>query len=774
MAVQSDTSRIQYAGNNSTTTSYAVPFVFQENSHLKAIARTSAGVESVVTLTNHTGAGNVNGGTVRTAVAVPATSTLTIYREVPATQTTTYAEGGDFPAASHERALDKLTQIAQQLDRKVGSAIRLSAATQLPDLNPPLTNQQHILSSVGGAAPSWQALPSLSIGPVIATGSTTARSVQDRFADAANIKDFGAAGDGVTDDTAALQAAFNSGGVVVLNEGQTYRVTSSITASSAIVLRGNGATILVDFSLANNTSPIALAANSFLENITFSLPATRSVQRFVLLGENTTANNIALVSADQIAIGDDNLDGALQIRGNFVAVNGLTIKNFDRAISIYQSNRCRVSSFVIESYVRGIDIRESSECFVYNGYFDGVSANATTAAGHNAIGGEAHAGTRIDSVTIRQSGEHAIYFANDDFASTRIDGLYIRNVVIDQAGQCGMKVVGYENVDVSDVRVIDCAYSSSVGTNEDGVRIEHCDRVSVRNVHVTKDEKGDSCYAGLYINKVDTLWVDLVAVDNAAHAGMWLEDSNGASSNLFVGNFTVLGSPTGLRIESTSQTLTNFSARCSFLSCTEDVLFNVNTVSGFANIIGETTQTTPASSISITGTASPLYEFTTLSEGGLVYSSGRGYTQALGAFNPSSVTNGRAALHIYASGSTAGSGNYNGAIAFSGPNTLRRRAALACYQPTSDDDQAGLRFFVRSSTTAGNETLAIGASIDHLANLLVGNLTAASDASVSNSIQMANTASAPSANIAGGVLYVEGGVLKYRGSSGTVTILANA
>jgi hypothetical protein len=129
MAVQSDTSSISYTGNNSTVTSYAVPFVFLENAHLAATAKvTATGVETAVTLTNHTGAGDVNGGTVRTAVAVPATSTLTIFRIVPATQTTTYQEGGDFPAASHERALDKLTFLAQQNARKNDRAIRVTEA----------------------------------------------------------------------------------------------------------------------------------------------------------------------------------------------------------------------------------------------------------------------------------------------------------------------------------------------------------------------------------------------------------------------------------------------------------------------------------------------------------------------------------------------------------------------------------------------------------------------------------------------------------------------
>jgi hypothetical protein len=271
MAVQSDTSRISYAGNNSTSTSYAVPFVFLENAHLKAIAKTSAGVETVVTLTNHTGAGDVNGGTVRTSVAIPATSTLTIYRDVPITQTTTYAEGGDFPAASHERALDKLTQISQQNARQIGSSIRFSEATQLNPVNPPVSATPHVLTTVNGAAPTWETVPSVStslnipsltdtstVGPsdelivqqsglprratasellngtatVTSTGSTTGRTLANRFADTVNVKDFGAVGNGVADDTAAIQAAIGSNKVVYFPRG-TYIVTSGISLTNS-------------------------------------------------------------------------------------------------------------------------------------------------------------------------------------------------------------------------------------------------------------------------------------------------------------------------------------------------------------------------------------------------------------------------------------------------------------------------------------------------------------------------------------------------------------
>lgn len=79
---------------------------------------------------------------------------------------------------------------------------------------------------------------------VLASGSTTPRQLADRFGEMPNVMDYSATGDGSTDDTAAIQAAITDAvarqrGTVLLPSGQ-YRVTSTITIPSGIILRGEG------------------------------------------------------------------------------------------------------------------------------------------------------------------------------------------------------------------------------------------------------------------------------------------------------------------------------------------------------------------------------------------------------------------------------------------------------------------------------------------------------------------------------------------------------
>lgn len=78
------------------------------------------------------------------------------------------------------------------------------------------------------------------IGPMLTTaaGSTEQRLLSDRFADVVNVKDFGAKGDGETDDTAAIQLALNRAGKVFIPAG-VYLV-SGLFVKSDTVFFGTG------------------------------------------------------------------------------------------------------------------------------------------------------------------------------------------------------------------------------------------------------------------------------------------------------------------------------------------------------------------------------------------------------------------------------------------------------------------------------------------------------------------------------------------------------
>ena len=106
---------------------------------------------------------------------------------------------------------------------------------------------------------------------------------------------------------------------------------------------------------------------------------------------------------------------------------------------------------------------------------------------------------------------------------------------------------------------------------------------------------------------------------------------------------------------------------------------------------------------------------------------------------------------------------------FNGANWIYNRTAAANRYNQLNGSHA---WYNAPSGTAGNAiTFDQAMTLDASGNLLVGLTTAGTTAA--KTIQIAD-GTAPTANVTGGQLYVEAGALKYRGSSGTVTTIANA
>lgn len=132
MTVSSTTSRVDYTGNGSTT-AFAVPFYFLDNTHLLVLSTViSTGVSTTLVLnTDYTvsGAGVPSGGTVTVTAAPSSGVKLSILRNIPLTQLVDYQPNDPFPANTHEMALDKLTMEMQQLSEAQSRALTLSQST---------------------------------------------------------------------------------------------------------------------------------------------------------------------------------------------------------------------------------------------------------------------------------------------------------------------------------------------------------------------------------------------------------------------------------------------------------------------------------------------------------------------------------------------------------------------------------------------------------------------------------------------------------------------
>jgi hypothetical protein len=224
MTVNSATSTASYTGNGVTQV-FPVPFYFLVDTDLKVSRKLAAATSSTVLTLNSdytlSGSGNSSGGSLTMLVAPATGDQLYIERNVVAVQQTAYPENNKFPAASHEKALDRLTMLAQQLLSRITFGLYRDPLGATYDLaNNRLINSAQAV--VGTDVPNLQQVQTLVIGgtsPVLVgpggsgtvgyiqsyTGSVQ-RTVQDGLRDYISIKDFGGAP--VTLSSAAFAAAY--------------------------------------------------------------------------------------------------------------------------------------------------------------------------------------------------------------------------------------------------------------------------------------------------------------------------------------------------------------------------------------------------------------------------------------------------------------------------------------------------------------------------------------------------------------------------------------
>ncbi|MBI1301345.1 MAG: hypothetical protein GC137_06770 [Alphaproteobacteria bacterium] len=224
--------------------SYLYPFPIFASEDLKVYFN---GAEQVSGFTI-SGAGVTAGGSVTFDIAPAEDVIITLARELPIERVTDYLEGGDFSAASINTEMDYVIASLQQVNRENDLMLKYGdhetpGNVTLPDRG---VRANKALGFDGDGNPVAVSLEGSMAAPdFTATGTGAAtRTSHDKFSDLISIKDFGAVGDGLTDDTVAIQNALAAHNTVFVPEG-VYLVTGTIrlTARQAMIGAGQSSVI---------------------------------------------------------------------------------------------------------------------------------------------------------------------------------------------------------------------------------------------------------------------------------------------------------------------------------------------------------------------------------------------------------------------------------------------------------------------------------------------------------------------------------------------------
>jgi len=198
-----------------------------------------------------------------------------------------------------------------------------------------------------------------------ASGSTVARTVQAKLDEVLSVKDFGAVGDGLTDDTAAIQNAINAATVLYFPAG-TY-LCNQLTLKSDLTMYGDGALSTIQ----QNTGTALLyglssGAGAYIEKLTIrglrllGKVATSGFSEFVhLINVNGVRDfvvencHIIGFQGDGIYLGahTDNTRHNVNVRISGCLIDGIN-KDNRNGISVIDGSTVRIEGNVLQNCSR--------------------------------------------------------------------------------------------------------------------------------------------------------------------------------------------------------------------------------------------------------------------------------------------------------------------------------------------------------------------------------------------------------------------------------------
>lgn len=382
MTISTTASRISYNGNGSTT-AFSFPYRFLTNADLTVIKVAADGTETTLTLnTNYTvtGADQDAGGTVTVSVAPLSGQRLVIYREIDITQEVDYITGDAFPAETHERALDRLTMIAQQHQDAIDRSAKL---------------------------------------PVSSTADADAL-VADivRLADSAD----------EVDAVAGIEASV----VTVAGIDSEVATVAGIAANVTTVAGVSGNVTTVAGISSNVTTVAGVAANvTTVAGVSSSVTTVAGISAAVstVAADGTDIGAVAAISADVQAVADiaTDVSAVENIAVNVTTVAGIaanvtTVAGISTAVSTVATNAAAVST--VSTNIASVNSAAANMAAIIAAPTEASNAAASAVAAANSA---ASAATALDSFDDRYLGSKASDPTLDNDGNALITGALYYN-----------------------------------------------------------------------------------------------------------------------------------------------------------------------------------------------------------------------------------------------------------------------------------------------------------------------------------------------------------